>query len=346
MARLKTACRIAGSCAIWASLACACLALAQAPAKSAKPPAQPQSAAKSYRIGVLSQGNPPTNEIPGADFRQGLKDWGYVNGGNVSVEFRYGAGGADKLTELANELVKMNVDLIVTVGDAAAAAAKRSTTSIPVVATEFGQDPVKAGLVSSLGRPDGHVTGLSSISEELWPKRLGLLRQLVPKINRVIMLSNPLNPGNDSCVAEFRAAAVAMSIQVQSLEVSDVNAVERGFAVIRRDRPDALALCWDSVTLEYAHAIADFAINLRLPTIAPLREYVKAGALMSFGANLAAQRRRAAYYADKIIKGTKPSDLPVERPTTFELVINVGTAKSLGISVPQSIALVADELIE
>jgi putative ABC transport system substrate-binding protein len=344
VARLAVTFRVVGPYAICVSLACASVAAAQAPAKSAKPPAQ--SPTKSYRIGVLSQGNPPTNEIPGADFRQGLKDWGYVNGGNVSVEFRYGAGNVDKLTELANELVKMNVDVIVTVGDSAAFAAKKATPSIPIVATEFGVDPVKTGLVSTLSRPTANVTGLSSISDELWSKRLGLLRELVPRLARVAVFWNSGNPGNTDCLAKIRAAGSEMKVQVQPLDVTDANSVERAFATIAKDKPDALALCWDSVTLEYAHAIADFATRRRLPTVAPLREYVKAGALMSFGTSLAAHRRRAAYYTDRIIKGTKPTDLPVEQAQTFEIVINVATVKALGITVPPAFALAADELVE
>ncbi|HTP98561.1 MAG TPA: ABC transporter substrate-binding protein, partial [Casimicrobiaceae bacterium] len=277
-----------------AGLGCVLFALA-----AAAPLAPP---AKSYRIGVLAQGNPPTNEIPGADFRQGLRDWKYVDGKNVAVEFRYGGGKSERLPELADELVKMKVDVIVTVGDSAALAAKKATTSIPIIATEFGSDPVKAGLVSSLGRPNGNVTGLSSTSEEQWGKRLDLLRQFVPRLARLIVMWNPANPGNAACLAEIRASAVAMKIQVRTIDVGDANEVERAFSTIAKDAPDALALCWDSVTLEYAHAIADFAIRRRLPTVAPLREYVKAGALVSFGTSLAAHRRRAAYYTDKIFK--------------------------------------------
>jgi putative ABC transport system substrate-binding protein len=322
---------------IAACLACGLLAL------GSHSDAQP---AKSYRIGVLGQGNPPTNAIPGADYRQGLRDLNYEEGRNVAVEFRYGAGSADKLLELAGELVRMKIDVIVTVGDSAALAAKRATTSIPIVATEFGSDPVKAGLVTSLGRPEGNITGLTALSEELWQKRLGILRELVPRLGRVAVLVNPKNPGSAVCVDEIRAASSAMGIRAQAFEVSDANAIERAFATMLNERPDALALCWDSVTLEYAHAIADLALKRRLPTVAPLREYVKAGALVSFGTNLAAHRRRAAYYTDKIIKGAKPSELPVERPTNFELVLNLATAKALGISVPSSLGLVADDFVE
>lgn len=335
-------CRRVAWFALCSYLACA-TAAAQAPTK---PGAKPDPPARPYRIGVLSQGNPPTNEVPGADFRQGLKDRGYVNGGNVAVEFRYGGSGVDRLPALAGEFVKMNVDVIVTVGDSAAFAAKKATSTIPVIATEFGVDPVKTGLVTSLGRPAGNVTGLSSISDELWPKRLGLLRELVPRLSRVAVFWNSGNPGNVACLAQIRAAGSEMKVQVQPVDVTDANSVERAFATLAKDKPEALALCWDSVTLEYAHAIADFARRLRLPTVAPLREYVKAGALVSFGTSLAAHRRRAAYYTDKIIKGASPAELPIERPTHFELVVNLATAKELGIAIPPTIGLVADEFIE
>jgi putative tryptophan/tyrosine transport system substrate-binding protein len=236
--------------------------------------ADAQPATKTYRIGVLGQGNPPTDAVPGTDFRQGLRDWGYVEGRNVVVDFRYGGGNVEKLPDLAGELVGMKVDLIVTVGDSAALAAKRATTSIPIVATEFGLDPVKAGLVSSLGRPDANLTGLSSIGDELWQKRLGVLRELVPRLSRIAVLVNPRSAGNASCQDQIRAAGAPMNIQVHLFDVSDANSIERAFTAIAKDKPDALALCWNSVTLEYAHAIADFALKRRLPTVAPLREYV------------------------------------------------------------------------
>jgi putative ABC transport system substrate-binding protein len=272
-------------CALAVAAVCELLALS--------PLACAQGAAKSYRIAVLSQGNPPTNDVPGSDLRQGLRDWGYVEGRNLKVDFRYAAGSVEKLPELAGELVGMKVDLIVTVGDSAAMAAKRATTSIPIVATEFGSDPVKAGIISSLGRPEGNVTGLYSISEELWQKRLSLLRELVPHLTKVAVIWNPGNPGNVACLNEIRAASGALGMLVLPFEVRDTNSVERAFGAVATDKPEALALCWDSVTIEYANAIADFALKQRLPTVAPIREYVKAGALMSFGTSLAAHRRRA-----------------------------------------------------
>ena len=306
-----------------------------------------QPAPKVYRIGWLGHGSAPTGANPGvADFQQGLRDLGYVDGKNVVVEFRYASGNVDKLPELANEFARLKVDVIVTSGEPAAFAAKRATNAIPIVATEFGLDPVKAGLVASLNRPGGNVTGLSSISEELWQKRLALLRELVPRLSRVTVLWNPANPGNRSCLDEIRTAAQAMGMQPQALEVGDGRALERAFAEIAKAPPDALVTCWDSVTLEYAKPIAEFALKRRLPTLAPLKEYVQAGGLLSFGTSLPAHRRRAAYYVDKIFKGAKPGDLSVEQPTNFELVVNLTTAKALGLTLPPTVVVLADDLIQ
>ena len=303
-----------------------------------------QPATKTYRIAILGQGNPPKDPGAAADLRQGLRDRGYSED-RVTVESRYAGGNVEKLREYAEDLVRMKVDVIITVGDPAAFAAKKATTTIPIVATEFGSDPVP-GLVASLGRPAGNVTGPSSISEELWGRRLGILREFVPRLARVTVLFNPGNPGNASCVGEIRSAGGASGIQVQPMEIADVTSIERASAAITRDAPDALAVCWDTVTLEYAHAIAELAIKRRLPLVAPLREYVSAGALLSYGISLSAHRRRAAHYVDKIFKGAKPGELSVERPTNFELVVNVSTARALGLTVPPAVALFADDLVQ
>jgi ABC-type uncharacterized transport system substrate-binding protein len=304
-----------------------------------------QPASKTYRIAVLGQGNPPTDTAQAGDLRQGLRDRGYSENKNVALEFRYAGGDEAKLRQYADELVRMKVDVIITVGDPAAFAAKKATTTVPIVATEFGSDPVKAGLVVSLGRPGGNVTGLSSITEELWQKRLATLREFMPRVRRVSVLVNPGNSGNALCLSGIRAAGGESGIQVQPIEVTDGKSIERAFHTIAKDAPDALAICWDSVTLEHALAIADFAIKRRMPLIAPLREYVTAGALLSFGINLSAHRRRAAYYVDRIFKGAKPGDLSVEQPTIFELVVNVATAKALGLTVPPTVAVLADDLV-
>jgi putative ABC transport system substrate-binding protein len=200
--------------------------------------------------------------------------------------------------------------------------------------------------VASLGRPGGNVTGLESMGEDLWPKRLALLKEVAPKVTRVAVLWNPGNPGNATCLDELRAAAPGLGVQLRALEVRDANTLVQAFAAMTADPTDAIAICWDSVTLANARSIADFALSRRLPTLAPLKEYVQAGALLSFGASLPAQRRRTAYYVNKILQGSKPSDLPMERPTLFELVVNLRTAKALGLAVPPTIALLADDLME
>jgi putative ABC transport system substrate-binding protein len=306
-----------------------------------------QPSAKVYRIGWLGHGGaPPGPNRTVGEFQQGLRDFGYVEGQNLVIEYRFANGNVERLPELAAELVRLPVDVIVTSGEPAAFAAKRATKSIPIVATEFGLDPVKAGLVSSLGRPDADVTGIATLSEDLWQKRLGLLREIAPKISRLAVLWNPGNPGNASCAEEIKTAAPTMGMQLRLLEVRDAKTLEQAFASATRESTDALVTCWDSVTLANAKPIADFALKLRLPSLAPLREYAQAGGLLSFGTSLSAHRRRAAYYVDKIFKGTKPADLPVERPTLFELIINLTTAKTLGLVLPAVLTVAADELIE
>ena len=210
---------------------------------------------------------------------------------------------------------------------------------------EFASDPVKAGLVAALGRPEGNVTGLATLSEDLWPKRLGLIKEVAPKISLIAVLWNPANPGNRNCIDEIKTAAPAMGLVIRELEVDDGDALTRALARIEKDPVDALVACWDSITLAHAQALADFALKRRLPTLMPLREYVQAGSLLSYGINLAEHRRRAAYYVDKIRNGAKPADLPVERQTNPELVINATTAKSLGLALPATLVVLADDVI-
>jgi putative tryptophan/tyrosine transport system substrate-binding protein len=306
-----------------------------------------QSPTKIYRIGWLDHGDPPSgaNRNVG-DFQQGLRDTGYVEGKNLAIEYRYAGGNAEKLAALAAELVRLPVDVIVTSGEPAALAAKRATSTIPIVMTEIGMDPVKAGIVASLARPGANVTGLASLSNDLWQKRMALLKEFAPKASRGTVLWNPANPGNADCVAEIKAAAPALGMQVRYLEVSNASTLAGAFASIAKEPTDALVTCLDSVTLEHAGPIADFASKRRLPMLAPLKEYVQAGGLVSLGAKLADQRRRTASYVDRILKGAKPADLPIERPTLFELVVNVTTARTIGLAVPASFMVLADELIE
>jgi putative ABC transport system substrate-binding protein len=306
-----------------------------------------QQPAKMPRVGWLgSSASAAVTDNGNADFQQGLRDLGYVEGKNVIVEYRFGEGDGNRLADLAAELARMPVDVIVTSGAPAALAAKRATKSVPIVATEFGVDPVKAGLVSSLARPEGNVTGLVSMSEDLWPKRLSLLKEIAPKAARIAVLWNPANPGNAVCVDELSKAAPSFGIQLRPLEVRDAKALEGAFSAIVKAPVDWLAICWDSVTLANAKAIADFALKQRLSTLAPLREYVLAGALVSYGASLPAERRRSAYYVQKILKGAKPADLPVERAQVIDTVLNAKTVRALGLTLPVTVGLTADEIIE
>jgi putative ABC transport system substrate-binding protein len=318
-------------------VAAACLAVALA--------VQAQPAAKVHRVGWLSHGSAPaaTGGNP-TDFEQGLSDLGYVGGKNVVVESRYAGGDVDRLPALAAELSRLNVQVIVASGEPAALAAKVATGAIPIVAIEFGLAPVKAGLVASLARPAGNVTGSATISEELWQKRLALLREIVPRLARLAVLRNPRNPGNDTCVAEIQGAAGGMGVQVRDFRVANRAELALALETIGRESFDAVATCWDSVTLEHAKAIAEFALKRRLATVAPLKEYVQAGALLSFGTNLPAHRRRAAYYVDKILKGAKPAELAMEQPTTFELAVSLTTAEALGLQLPPALVMLADAL--
>ena len=303
-----------------------------------------EPATKPFRIGWLGASSDASRGV--TEFQQGLRDLRYIEGQNIVIEYRQSAGSITQLAELAAELTRIPVDVIVTSGESPALAAKRTSKSIPIVAIDLAWDPVKAGLIASLSKPEGNLTGLASQSDELWPKRLGLLKQVKPKTTRLVVLWNPGNQGNASCVAEISAGAASLDIEVQPLEARDAASLDRAFASIAPSQPDALAICWDSATLTNARSIADFAIRHRIPTVSPLREYVDAGALLSYGPSLAAQRRRAAYYVDRILKGVKPAGLPVEQPTQFDLVVNLATAKRLGIAVPPMIAGLADDVIQ
>jgi len=324
----------------------ACMVAAALAMSSVPTVADAQPSPKVYRIGWLANGSPPSGGDPSIkDFQQGLRDLGYIEGRNFVIDSRYASGSADRLTELAAELSRVPVDVIVTSGEPAALAAKRATRAIPVVATEIALDPVRAGLAASLGRPGGNVTGLAALSEELWQKRLAMLKEIVPKASRVAVIWNPANPGNPYCLEEIKAVAPTLGMQVRDFQVSDAKALESAFAGLAKDSPDALVTCWDSLTLAHADAIGEFALKRRLPTVAPLKEYVVAGSLLSFGLSLPAQRRRSAYYVDKILKGAKPADMPFETPSLFELVVNLKTAKALGVTVPPNFMVLADDLI-
>ena len=275
-------------------------------------------------------------------FRQSLRDLGYVEGQSINFEARWALGRPDRLPGLAAELVRLRVDVIVTGGGEAARAAKQSTATIPIVMAT-GSNPVQGGLVQSLARPGGNVTGLTSISSQLMAKRVELLREFLPRIPRVAILWDE-TPNARMSVQELEAAARAVGIEIHAVGVRDPNDLARAFSDASSDRA-VIVVASSSMFTERAR-IADLALKHRLPTALGAREYVEAGGLFSYSVNYAAQFRRAAWYTDRVLKGAKPADLPIEQPTTFELVINLKTAKALGLTIPPSLLQRADQVIE
>lgn len=306
--------------------------------------AQPR---KVPRIGYLLQ--PPLSETPSlerAAFLETLRGLGYVEGQTIVIEYRSAGGNAELFPELVGELVRLNVDVIVTVGASLAPhAAKKATATIPIVMAGIG-DAVGTGLVASLARPGGNVTGVSHISPELSAKRLQLLKEAVPAIRRVAVLWNPDGP---SGVVEWRAtqaAARQLGLTLQSHEIRHADDVVRSFAAMSLERPDALTMFFDTQTGGYRELVADFAKKNRLPTIFGWSEFVTAGGLMSYAANTPELFKRAAVYVDRILRGTRPADLPVEQPTRLELIVNLRTARAIGLALPLTLLLRADRVIE
>jgi putative ABC transport system substrate-binding protein len=277
--------------------------------------------------------------------RQGLRDLGYVEGQNLILEYRSTDGQAERLSALTAELVQLPVDVIVTQGTPATLAARDATTTIPIVMIGAG-DPIQNKLVASLAAPGGNITGSSQMGAELGAKRLQLLLEAVPTVSRVAFLWNPANLSHVPYYADMQAGAKALGVGLISVEVSRPDAFEPAFAAMLRERPDALLMTADPMHRPHVGWIIDFAITHRLPVMHQLKEHVWAGGLMSYGASLPELLRRGAIYIDKILKGAKPADLPVEQPTKFELVINLKTAKALGITMPPSLLLLADEVIQ
>jgi putative tryptophan/tyrosine transport system substrate-binding protein len=307
-----------------------------------------QERAEAARIGYLAAGRVSPSQ--GRDFLlQGLRDLGYVEGRNLLIEYRDAEGKIERLPALAAELVALKVDVIVAAaGTLPALAAKRATSSIPVLFIGVG-DPVTSGLVTSLARPGGNVTGLSVLATELVGKWLELVTQAVPEVRRVAILWQPggLSEATDKDVLkEAAAAAGALGVQIQPVEARRPADFERAFSEMTRARMGGLVVLSTSMFATEPRRLADLAAKNRLPTVFPFRLYVDAGGLMSYGANLADLFRRTATYLDKILKGAKPSDLPVEQPTTFELVINLKTAKALNLTIPSSLLARADQVIE
>jgi putative ABC transport system substrate-binding protein len=305
-------------------------------------PSQAQSVAKTPRIGIL---NPAFDPHPPLEaFRQGLRDLGYVEGHSIVLEYRFADGRYERLPELAAELVRLKVDVIFAVGGQAAAVAQHATRTIPIVFPGV-PDPVGQGLVASLARPGGNTTGLSFQDPELMGKRLELLKEAVPGVTRVAYLWHTV-PINARVLQELETAARALGVQLLPVEVREPYPFDQAFATMAEAHADALITLPSTVFVSRRTQIVDLASKTRLPGIFPDRELADAGGLMSYGPSLTANYHRAATYVDKILKGTKPADLPVEQPTKFELVINLKAARALGLTLPPTLLFLADEVLQ
>jgi putative ABC transport system substrate-binding protein len=305
--------------------------------------AEAQQAAKVARIGWVSGGSPCFRDCEA--FRQGLRDLGYVEGRDVVIEIRAYGKNVDRLPALMTDLVALKVDVIVVTSTPSARAAKQATTTIPIVFTSVG-DPVASGLVTSLRRPGGNVTGFSVVAQELVGKWLELLKQAVPDVSRVALLVNADDRGKNDRLEAAAVAARALAVQLQVVEARSPAEFDGAFSDMTRARAGALAVLPTPMFTIERRRLVDLAAKHRLPTMFPYNEFVDAGGLMAYGPNLVDLSRRAATYVDKILKGAKPADLPVEQPTKFELVINMRTAKALGLTIPPSLLLRADQVIE
>jgi len=310
--------------------------------------AEAQQAGKVFRIGILANLRPSRSE-PGwglwEGFIQGLRELGYVEGRNITIEWRVSEGKYERLPDLAAELVRRNVDVIVVPADQNALAAKRATRAIPIVVTSSA-DPVGSGLVASLARPGGNITGLSAVAgPEIVGKQLELIKAIIPQVSRVAILLNPGNTFHAVWVREARIAAQSLTLQVQAVEAREPDDLGAAFGAMAAERAGAVIILGDGMFILHQKRIAELVAKSRLPTIGS-RDMVNTVGLMSYGASGPELFRRAATYVDKILKGAKPADLPVQQPTKYELVINLRTAKALGLTIPQPLLLRADEVIQ
>jgi ABC-type uncharacterized transport system substrate-binding protein len=303
----------------------------------------PQPTRTAPQVAMLLTGSPSDGHRMTAAFREGLRDLGYVDGQNIAVIPQW-VDTPQRLSHLATEVVRKNVDVIVTQGTPAAQAAKRATSTIPIVMATSG-DPVAVGLVASLARPGGNVTGNTILAPDLNGKRLELITELVPGISRIAVLSNPTNPITAVDIKTAEAAATGLRVSLHVLEIRDRHDFDRAFKAAKELRAGALLVFADPFILANRNRIAKLAVESRLPAIFGISGFAAAGGLADYGPDLAAMFRRAATYVDKILKGARPADLPVEQPTRLELVINTATAKTLGLQIPQSILLRADRVI-
>jgi putative ABC transport system substrate-binding protein len=304
--------------------------------------AEAQQPNKVPRIGFLAAIGSTTERIDA--FRQGLRELGYAEGKNIVIEWRFAEGKRQRLAELAAELVRLKVDIIVTAGPTSTSAAKEATVTIPIV-MGFDNDPVGSGFIASLARPGGNITGLSSLAPEISGKQLELLKEIVPKLSRVAVLANSTNPGNAQALRETELVAGALKVQLQYLDVLDLKGIETAFRAASKGRADAVLALNSPVLNFHRKQVADLAVKNRLPAIYPWPEIVEAGGLMTYGASYTDLFRRVATYVDKILKGAKPADLPVEQPTKFEFIINLKAAKQIGLTIPPNVLVRADRVI-
>jgi putative ABC transport system substrate-binding protein len=306
--------------------------------------AEAQQPARVARVGYLHGSS--KSDFTDAAVMEGLRSLGYVIGKDLTIDYRYAEGKLDRFPELAADLVRMNVDVIVAVSDVGARAAKNATKTIPIVMVGVGTDPVEVGLIEAFARPGGNITGLTLIAVEIAGKRLELFKETVPKTVRVAVLYDPANRGNLAEMKEVQTAAPSLALSVQSLEVRGPEGFEPALAVLSRERPDGIYVPGGPLMNTHYKRVADSALKNRLPSVFVRRDAVDAGGLMSYGVDYAAHYRRVAYFVDKVLKGAKPADLPVERPTKFELVINLKTAKQIGLTIPPQALARADRVIK
>ena len=305
-----------------------------------------QRAAKVPRIGFLAVGSREGRAFLIQGFLQGLREHGYVEGKNIVIEYRFSEGRNDRLPELATQLVNQKVDLILASGTPASFAAKQATSTIPIVMGSLAAHPVETGLIVSLARPGGNITGMTEMASQLGAKRLELLKATVPRLVRLAVFWNPPNPAYGPILEELEAAAPTLGVELLRLEVRAPEDFEGALRTATRQRVGALFVAGDPLVTNRPRMVADLALKYRLPTMTDFKELPAAGGLLSFGPDLVDSYRRAATHVDKILKGANPADLPMEQPTKFELVINLKTAKALGLTIPPSLLARADQLIE
>jgi putative ABC transport system substrate-binding protein len=308
-------------------------------------PAEAQQPKKVPRIGYLTAASLAAIAERTEAFQQGLRELGYVEGKNIVIELRYAEGKLEHLPTLAAELVRLKVDVIVTAGSRATGPAKAATVTIPVVMAQDG-DPVANGFIASLAKPGGNITGLAQLAPEISGKRLELLKEIVPKLSRAAVFGTSTTPGNAQTLREVELAAKAFGVQLQYLEVRDPKDVEIAFRAASKGLADAVLVLPSFLFIFQRKQLVDLAVKSRLPAIYDRREFVEAGGLMTYGVSLTDLDRRAATYVDKILKGAKPAELPVEQPTKFELVINLKAAKQIGVTIPPNVLARADKVIK